>query len=195
MIPTYWNNVVGYLVGTSIAVIGLYIAFVLPIILRWRAGDEFERGAWNLGNHYKWINPLAILWIVLICILFLMPIAPTGIPWKTGFDWNVVNYAPITVGGALAPLRRLVHAVGAQVVQGPGPRGHRGRARAHRGRLRRRVRAGPAGQAPETRAGSGAAARRRTPPAYYLPFSVKLTQSPWFLNDGSLNVIQPPSLH
>jgi hypothetical protein len=26
---------------------------------------------------------------------------PTGIPWKSGFDWNVVNYAPITVGGAL----------------------------------------------------------------------------------------------
>ena len=101
MIPTYWNNTVGYLVGTSIAVIGLYIAFVLPIILRWRAGENFERGAWHLGNHYKWIDPLAIAWIVLICILFLMPITPTGIPWHTGFNWNVVNYAPITVGGAL----------------------------------------------------------------------------------------------
>jgi amino acid transporter len=101
MIPTYWNNVVGYLVGTSIAVIGLYIAFVLPIILRWRKGEEFERGAWHLGNHYKWIDPLAIAWIALICVLFLMPIVPTGIPWKTGFNWNVVNYAPITVGGAL----------------------------------------------------------------------------------------------
>jgi hypothetical protein len=101
MIPTYWNNVVGYLVGTSIAVIGLYIAFVLPIILRWRKGESFERGAWHLGKHYKWIDPLAIAWIALICVLFLMPITPTGIPWKTGFDWNVVNYAPITVGGAL----------------------------------------------------------------------------------------------
>jgi hypothetical protein len=101
MIPTYWNNVVGYLVGTSIAVIGLYIAFVLPIILRWRKGESFERGAWHLGKHYKWIDPLAILWIAFICIVFLAPITPTGIPWKTGFDWNVVNYAPITVGGAL----------------------------------------------------------------------------------------------
>jgi amino acid transporter len=101
MIPTYWNNVVGYLVGTSIAVIGLYIAFVLPIILRWRAGESFERGAWHLGRHYKWIDPLAIAWIALICILFLMPITPTGIPWQKGFTWNVVNYAPITVGGAL----------------------------------------------------------------------------------------------
>jgi hypothetical protein len=38
---------------------------------------------------------------MIIAILFLMPITPTGIPWQTGFDWNVVNYAPITVGGVL----------------------------------------------------------------------------------------------
>src|SRR4029077_20273462 len=63
--------------------------------------DRFETGAWSLGKHYKWIDPLAILWIAFICVLFLMPITPTGIPWHAGFDWNVVNYAPITVGGAL----------------------------------------------------------------------------------------------
>ncbi len=57
MVPTLWNAIVGYLVGTSIAVIGLYIAFVFPIILRWRKGDAFEHGAWSLGNHYKWIDP------------------------------------------------------------------------------------------------------------------------------------------
>jgi amino acid transporter len=101
MIPTYWNNATGYLVGTSIAVIGLYIAFALPIILRWRAGESFERGPWNLGKHYKWIDALAVAWIALICVLFLMPVTPTGIPWKSGFNWNVVNYAPLTVGGAL----------------------------------------------------------------------------------------------
>jgi amino acid transporter len=100
MVPTLWNAIVGYLVGTSVAVIGLYVAFVLPIILRYRQKESFERGAWHLGNHYKWIDPLAILWIGLICVLFLMPIAPAGIPWQKGFDWNIVNYAPITVGGA-----------------------------------------------------------------------------------------------
>jgi amino acid transporter len=101
MLPTYWNNTVGYLVGTSIAVIGLYIAYGIPIYLRWRAGDAFEAGAWTLGKHYKWINPIAFLWIVLIAILFIMPTVPNGIPWHSGFDWNVVNYAPITVGGVI----------------------------------------------------------------------------------------------
>jgi len=100
MIPTLKNAVVGYLVGTSIAVIGLYIAFGIPVYLRWRSGESFERGAWHLGQHYRWIDPLAIAWIVLICILFILPIAPAGVPWDDAFDWNVVNYAPLTVGGA-----------------------------------------------------------------------------------------------
>ena len=46
----YWNAATGYLVGTSIAVIGLYIAFILPVILRFRAGDSFQHGAWSLGR-------------------------------------------------------------------------------------------------------------------------------------------------
>jgi amino acid transporter len=101
MLPTYWNNTIGYLVGTSIAVIGLYIAYGIPIYLRWRAGAAFQPGAWTLGRHYRWINPIAFVWIGVISILFIMPVTPTGIPWHSGFNWNVVNYAPITVGGVL----------------------------------------------------------------------------------------------
>ena len=101
MLPTLANGAIGYLVGTSVAVIGLYIAYGMPIFLRFRAGDSFEPGAWTLGRHYRWINPIAVAWIVLITILFLMPTVPQAIPWNDGFDWNVVNYAPITVGGVL----------------------------------------------------------------------------------------------
>jgi len=109
MLPTLKNPIVGYAVGTSVAVIGLYIAFVLPIILRYRKGESFERGAWHLGKHYRWIDPLAIGWIVLICILFLLPLFPDGIPGNSAVvgshfllnvNWIDVNYAPLTVGGA-----------------------------------------------------------------------------------------------
>jgi hypothetical protein len=34
-------------------------------------------------------------------VLFLMPVSPNGIPGAPDFDWNVVNYAPLTVGAAL----------------------------------------------------------------------------------------------
>jgi amino acid transporter len=101
MLPTLANGAIGYLVGTSIAVIGLYIAFALPIILRIRAGNSFEAGAWSLGRHYKWIAPIAVTWIALVCVLFLLPVSPKGVPGSAQFDWSVVNYAPLTVGGAL----------------------------------------------------------------------------------------------
>lgn len=101
MLPTLLNGAIGYLVGTSIAVIGLYIAFALPIILRIKAGSRFQAGAWSLGGHYRWIAPISLVWIAVVCVLFLAPVSPNGIPGATGFDWTVVNYAPLTVGAAL----------------------------------------------------------------------------------------------
>src|SRR5919201_658011 len=100
VMPSLWFGYTGYVVATSIAVIGLYIAFVPPIILRLRAGESFERGAWHLGPHYKWIDEIAILWIGFISIVFFAPFAYAGVPWNTGFDWNVFNYTLVTVGGA-----------------------------------------------------------------------------------------------
>jgi amino acid transporter len=101
MVPAYWNYLVGYLVGTGIAVIGLYIAFILPVYLRLRMGDKFQHGAWSLGNHYKWIDTVAILWVAFITIIFLLPPYKSSVPWADEFTWEALNYAPILVGGAL----------------------------------------------------------------------------------------------
>jgi hypothetical protein len=95
-LPAWWFDYTGYFASTAIAVIGLYIAFMLPIILRLRAGEKFERGAWSLGRHYKWIDWIAILWIIFICIVFMLPFNYAGVPWHT-FDWNLFNYTPIPV--------------------------------------------------------------------------------------------------
>jgi len=99
-LPALWYGYVGYAASTAVAVIGLYIAFVLPIILRLRSGESFERGAWHLGRHYKWIDWIAILWIVFISVVFLAPFAYAGIPWNKGFTWVAFNYTLIMVGGA-----------------------------------------------------------------------------------------------
>jgi hypothetical protein len=101
MIPAIWNYLVGYLVGTGIAVIGLYVAFILPVILRFRLGDRFEPGAWSLGKHYKWIDVVSIIWVAFISVLFLLPPYKASVPWEEGWTWEAVNYAPILVGGAL----------------------------------------------------------------------------------------------
>jgi amino acid transporter len=83
----------------SITVIGLYIAYVLPVYLRWRKGDDFKPGPWTLGRKYKWVNPAACIWVAICVIIFILPQAPVGVPWRDEFDWKYVNYAPITVGG------------------------------------------------------------------------------------------------
>lgn len=101
--PAYFgtNGYVAYVAVTSIATIGLYIAYAIPIFLRLRLGDAWEPGEWNLGRHYKWIGTVACLWVAFIAVLFVLPTLPQGIPWNSGFTWLDVNYAIIAVGGTL----------------------------------------------------------------------------------------------
>ena len=104
-IPAYFPNEAGVPVAfyavVSIAVIGLYIAYVIPIYLRWRQGDAFQSGPWTLGSKYKWMNPLAVIWVAIITVIFILPTNPAGVPWNDEFDWNFVNYAPLVTGGLL----------------------------------------------------------------------------------------------
>jgi amino acid transporter len=85
----------------SICVIGLYIAYVMPVYLRWRKGDEWEPGPWTLGKKYKWINPAAIIWVAICVVIFCLPFTPAAVPWRDEFDIKYLNYAPVTVGGLL----------------------------------------------------------------------------------------------
>lgn len=101
MLPTLVNGTIGYAVGTSVAVIGLYISFSIPIFLRWRMGDAFQCGPWTIGKHYKWIAPVSFLWIWFIAILFLLPTNTAGVWFSSSFNWAAANYAPLTFGGLL----------------------------------------------------------------------------------------------
>jgi amino acid transporter len=85
----------------SIAVIGLYVAYVIPIYLRWRNADRFSPGPWTNGAKYRWMNPFATVWVALITVIFILPTTPAGVPWRDEFDWKFVNYAPLVTGGLL----------------------------------------------------------------------------------------------
>jgi amino acid transporter len=104
-VPAWFGNASGIPVAffavVSVAVIGLYIAYVIPSFLRWRMGDDFEPGPWNLGRKYKWMNPLATVWVAIITIVFILPTSPAGVPGNKAFDWNAVNYAPLVTGGVI----------------------------------------------------------------------------------------------
>jgi amino acid permease (GABA permease) len=94
-LPYLWNFT-AYGAVTSIAVIGLYIAYVLPTFLRRRQGANFVPGPWSLG---KWSAPIgwtAVVWVVFITILFMLP--QFG-PVTSGgtLDLDTFNYAVVAV--------------------------------------------------------------------------------------------------
>jgi amino acid transporter len=91
----YLFSPVAYAAVTSIAVIGLYIAYITPVFLRLRLGDAFQAGPWNLGRWSRLIGTVATIWVVFIAILFLLPqVTPVDDPAN-------FNYAPVAVGVVL----------------------------------------------------------------------------------------------
>ena len=67
--------------------IGLYIAYVIPIYLRWRMGDKFEQAeSWNLGRQVEVDEPDRVIWVAIICIAGLLPSSPPAVPWDDQWD-------------------------------------------------------------------------------------------------------------
>ncbi len=92
---------VAFYAVVSIAVIGLFLAFLIPIYLRLKAGENFRPGPWTLGRHYKWMCTVAVVEIALVSVYFCMPFLPSAVPGNPTFTWYDVNYAPILAGGVL----------------------------------------------------------------------------------------------
>lgn len=94
LVIPYWFNSAAYAAVTSIAVIGLYVAYIIPVYLRVRAGNDFQAGPWNLGKWGVLNGVVATIWVVFICILLMLPqLKPISI--------TTFNYAPIAVAAVI----------------------------------------------------------------------------------------------
>jgi amino acid transporter len=88
-LPYLWNAA-AYFAVTSIATIGLYVAYVAPTYLRLRKGESFKRGPWNLGRWSYVVGWTAVVWVVIIFFLFMLPqVGPVTL--------KTFNYASIAV--------------------------------------------------------------------------------------------------
>jgi len=86
----YLGNSAAYAAVTSIATIGLYIAYVSPTFLRLRQGSSFKRGPWHLGGWSYLVGTVAVVWVVFITILFMLPTA-------SPITWGDFNYTVVAV--------------------------------------------------------------------------------------------------
>lgn len=81
--------------ATSIATIGLYISYGIPIALRVVYRDRFVRGPFHLGAFSYPVAVVAVLWIGFISIAFILPTA-------NPVDSQTLNYTIVAVGIILA---------------------------------------------------------------------------------------------
>ena len=81
---------VAFQATVSIATIGMYISYALPILLRITvARKRFVAGQFNLGPLVGWV---AVSWVAFITILFSMPV-------EYPITQESLNYTPVAVGG------------------------------------------------------------------------------------------------
>ncbi len=96
-LPSLFTNAAGTPVAffaiVSVAVVALEISYVMPVYLRRRAGDAFVRGPWHLGRASGVIGWVAIVYVLVISLPFLLP----QFTYHAGgeFLWANVNYAPL----------------------------------------------------------------------------------------------------
>ncbi|RKP06509.1 APC amino acid permease [Thamnocephalis sphaerospora] len=87
----YLGNSTAFTAITSLATIGLYISYGLPILCRvWRP-QAFEHGPLHLGRLGRLIGIVACLWVAFITVLFVLPTA-------SPVTAENMNYAPVMVG-------------------------------------------------------------------------------------------------
>ncbi|XBI32347.1 hypothetical protein VPH35_055810 [Triticum aestivum] len=95
MALTSLGSQVAFQAMVSIATLGLYISYALPIFFRvTTARKSFVRGPFHLGRYGVIIGWAAVLWVAFITVLFSLPVA-----YPVGKD--VFNYTPVAVGGVL----------------------------------------------------------------------------------------------
>ncbi|RCH67543.1 amino acid permease [Streptomyces sp. SDr-06] len=92
IVPGWWSHT-AFTAIVSVNVVGLYLAYGVPIFLRLRLND-FEPGPWNLGRYGRPVAAVAVIWIVLSSVLFMLPqVSP--------ITTDNFNYAPIALGVVL----------------------------------------------------------------------------------------------
>jgi amino acid transporter len=96
MALTSLGSIVAFQAMVSIATIGLYIAYAIPIILRVTlARNTFVPGPFSLGKYGMVVGWVAVLWVVTISVLFSLPVAYP-------ITAETLNYTPVAVAGLVA---------------------------------------------------------------------------------------------
>ncbi|KAL9003882.1 MAG: hypothetical protein Q9188_003267 [Gyalolechia gomerana] len=85
------GSTVAFSAATSIATIGLYVSYGLPILIGLIWPRNFNKGPFNLRFASRVIALVAVLWIGFITIIFCLPT-------ENPVNSQTLNYTPVAVG-------------------------------------------------------------------------------------------------
>ncbi|MFI7414343.1 amino acid permease [Streptomyces sp. NPDC049627] len=94
VLPGWWSHT-AFTAIVSVNVVGLFLAYAVPILLRLRLGDDFQPGPWHLGRWGRPVGVVAVTWILLSSVLFMLPQA-------SPITADSFNYAPVALAVVLA---------------------------------------------------------------------------------------------
>ncbi|MCU1427745.1 MAG: amino acid/polyamine/organocation transporter, superfamily [Actinomycetia bacterium] len=66
---------IAFFAMTGICVVGLYIAYIIPVFLRLR-NPNFVQGEWNLGRYSQVVGWAAVVWVIFVSLYFFAPVYP-----------------------------------------------------------------------------------------------------------------------
>ncbi|WP_055488780.1 amino acid permease [Streptomyces sp. WMMB 322] len=92
VVPGWWSKT-AFTAIVSVNVVGLFLAYAVPIYLRLRLSD-FQPGPWHLGRWGKPVGIVAVAWILVSNVLFMLPHA-------SPITATTFNYAPIALAVVL----------------------------------------------------------------------------------------------
>ncbi len=81
-----------YSIVVSISVIGLYVSYVIPVLLALVYPNRWKPGPWSLGRWWKPVAVVAIVWVAIISVILMLP--EYSVP--ADFKGNVIDWLNTT---------------------------------------------------------------------------------------------------
>ena len=85
------GSAVAFAAATSIATIGLYVSYGIPILIGLLYPGNFVKGPFNLRSASRPIALVAVLWVCFLIVVFCLPA-------QNPVDSQTLNYTPVAVG-------------------------------------------------------------------------------------------------
>ncbi len=107
MLAVFWVPPI-YSIVVSISVIGLYVSYVIPVLLALLYPNRWKPGPWNLGRWWPIVGWAAVGWVAIISVVLMLPEFQAD--FSGGFPGNLIGWlnASGTWAGPLVALFLLV---------------------------------------------------------------------------------------